>query len=617
MDDDIQSISQASADLHSSRVAEYEVMHNISRPLSPINLVVSSRATQPSSPDKPLELSSSSLTSQSKRDEASHLDSHVTFSPTTSLTIRGTSQQSKNSNIHQFPSSQNRKGKPPTCNALVGVPETIKLKNRNYEHLEDHDLMKVSPLHTLHSETDPNHQRPFTALSTSPLLNLPPSLSKSFTQPALGYLEPKGELQRTKSHLFTDRKKLFRYNASVSPLERIARIEQDLVHVITTRKKKNRQRQTTATSAQRLASPFLKILPPTPKERPTLLSPSSSISVTSRSSTSLSNHKTIEVLFSTLPTTTTTTSQPQNDDQPPDLSSPLKNQQILLPMNSSLSIFSDVHSPSGGSLAGSLASPKSTTAAAFAVGAAAALQGSRGKYQRTFSLEDYSEQKVQQILKHEQHQHHLQQQGQGNKKQFHSTAPAQLTGKGEGLSLTSPSPFSQAMQTTHMDHSATTGARGGGGVRPKRDPSSYLTRDHRSDSADYKIYRLAENERHTVPSTDFGEETAGGVTRSSADEAEISFHYLKHKLLSTKDKVYDCGPEYYQRLYAAQEEREEQQRQRQEHQQHQQGEEVHRADLCRPPDDDPVNGITKIRPVSLSNEKEIEQQRLAQTMPSR
>jgi hypothetical protein len=571
MDDDVRSLSQASADQHTSRVAEYEEMHNISRPLSPINLIVSSRATQPPiMVEKPVELSLSS-----QLQPADENLNHQSIA-TSSLTIRGTKQQN-HSNLR----SPQRRGKPPTCNALVGVPETIKLKDRNNNHLDDRELLRVSSLQSPSPSPSPlypptgSDRHSLLVTATSPRL-----LSQSLTTPALGYVEPKGELQRTMSHLFYDRRKMHRYNAGVSPIERIARIETDLTQVINTRHKKQ-QRQQQLSQQRSSAASYLKILPPTPTaQRPTpLLSPTSASSLASVSS----NHKTIEVLFANPLLLTSSSPLPSPLDtrhDRPDLCSPLKPQ--LLPMNSSVSVFSDVHSP-GGSLAGSISSRMN------------ALQGSK-QQQHLTSFEDYSQQKVQQIITQEQHRQQQRPLPHLLDKNLHMTAPAKIGGGqgGGGESVASPSPFSQAMQT-NAEHIGTTGGTRGGVVRVKRDPSSYLTRDHRPDSADYKIYRLADNERHTIPSTDVGD---GCV---SADEAEISFQYLKQKILSTKDKIYDCGPEYYQKLYAKEEEKGE-------------GKEHHDGP-DRDPEDDPVTGITKIHKIA-SREKESEQN-ILQTMPSR
>ena len=40
MDDEVKSLSQSSTDQYKSQLTEYEVVHNISRPLSPINLII-------------------------------------------------------------------------------------------------------------------------------------------------------------------------------------------------------------------------------------------------------------------------------------------------------------------------------------------------------------------------------------------------------------------------------------------------------------------------------------------------------------------------------------------------------------------------------------------------
>lgn len=500
-------LKSTTSDQYKSRLAEYEKMHNISRPVSPINLIVSSRASQPET-DPGLSSPNLHILQTSFDDSYSQVSS--------ALSIRGTNKSLRTDNPFQ-----QRKGKPLTCNALVAVPSTIRLKNRSNTLAEDHNLLVVSRMNTSRLQTSGTLPTLDLPINTQPLGQL--SVSKTLTKPALGFVEPKGEIKRTQAHLFHERKKMHRYNYGISPLERIARIEHDLLDVMTTRKKKPSSSSPNLHMPSEVSSSKIHLDPGLPNVRQPL----------SPHSTTSSNHITIEVSLSS-----TSPPQPNSASHHPDLMSPNPKSNFLLPMNSALSVFSDVQSIGGNSSNSGSASHVNIH--------------HTSKYVN--NPDTYSQQKFHQMLTHELTRPAMKE----NEKNRTKPLPSK--------SNSSPSTFSEAMKSP---------------LRSQRDPASFLVKDHRPDSPNYKLYRLE------------GEANNSSEKETNVDGSNVSFDFLKQKILSTKDKIYDCGPEYYQKLYA-------------------EGDQKKPLELSP---DDPIHAITKL---NKTFSRENEGENLSNTtMPSR
>jgi hypothetical protein len=388
------------------------------------------------------------------------------------------------------------------------------------------------------------------------------------TKPPLGYVEPRGEVQRVQSNIFQERKKMQKYSYGVSPLERISRIEHDLFGVINARKVSQRATSPKAQSSSQ------ELFPPTPGGRTNphdnFYSPSSSSS---------SNHLTIEVSLSSQP-------NPNPSTPTANLLSPTKeinHHYQLLPMNSNLTVFSDVQS---------LGSPVQSISGLH----------NHSKIQKlNANPEDYSQHKVKQMITHELSQkaltsptsissHQSMMVGKKLNSLYKTVSSSQSTPSLFGQTMTETIPPAPQLNQKFAD-------------KIRKDPQFYLVKGHRPDSPDYQLYRLSND--------------SGPCDRGE----QISFDYLKKRILSKKDKVYDCGPSYFQKIAS---------KGNGEHATGSEGEHEQTTKLSKGPipyligeeKDDPVAGITMIHKISSRDrsDKETEdgEQNISNvTMPSR
>jgi hypothetical protein len=144
MDDDVKSQSQSSVDLYRSTVVEYELLHNISRPLSPINLVVTAGNRNPSSPEEYRPILNDLSSSINVSNTQTIIDEGKSSNLPSMLSVRGTQKVDGKGGSTAF---SNRKGKPLTCNALVSLPDTIRLRGRSNLPIDDRELLSVTRFH--------------------------------------------------------------------------------------------------------------------------------------------------------------------------------------------------------------------------------------------------------------------------------------------------------------------------------------------------------------------------------------------------------------------------------------------------------------------------------------
>jgi hypothetical protein len=120
-----------SIDLHSrAKVVEYELMHNISRPMSPINLVV--RTTTPidlkKDCGKPVE-------------DQTDLSDSSPISPSAQLSVQGKRRRGKH--LSEASPFRNKNGVPLITNPLASLPDTIKIRGKTQEPIIDDELIFV------------------------------------------------------------------------------------------------------------------------------------------------------------------------------------------------------------------------------------------------------------------------------------------------------------------------------------------------------------------------------------------------------------------------------------------------------------------------------------------
>ena len=129
--------SRSSFEGYRPRESEYAVIHNVSRPLSPMHMVVTatsrdltSRGVDKSWPGPDVSIDKPSSPENNTRQ--------------TSANIFGV-QPSVSYQHSDFPSPfPNRKSKPPLSNTLTSLPDTIRVKGRANHDVADSALMNVS-----------------------------------------------------------------------------------------------------------------------------------------------------------------------------------------------------------------------------------------------------------------------------------------------------------------------------------------------------------------------------------------------------------------------------------------------------------------------------------------
>jgi hypothetical protein len=308
-------------------------------------------------------------------------------------------------------------------------------------------------------------------------------------QPAIGYVQPEGELERTRSTIFETRNKMTKYACSVPPLQRIARLEDDLKEIIKARKTEGQEFQK--------QSEFVHTNPRMSARCPEETSDKRDEEEEEEPATLLSNSSIIKI---DLPGARSTYLNDDMDTGTPGANHPDMNGSfdMLPPLASSSALFSDV-SPqipgedcSLGSMARSIWSNPST------VSLQSQQVDNRNGGSHTLSVRT-------DLLSHYQTQ---------LTDVMPDTASPHADNSFEQKSL-----FALATEAKRQEVAASLA---------KRAMRDYLVRGHRPDSPDYELFQL----QGSIDDAVYPETT------------QPSFNYTRKKLLSTKDKIYDCGPAF-------------------------------------------------------------------------